>query len=254
MSKSANPAAVGAFVIGAIALAVGGVIFFGGGRWFSELDRYVIYFEGSVNGLQIGSPVKMEGVPIGEVCEIRLIADLTEGIRTYSQTVIEVDPNRFEQRGPRQRGTDAEKMEVFNQVVIEIDRSRFKRLGDPTKQQSTKYLIEHGLRARLELQSIITGQLYVSLQMLPESEVRLVGLPGMREPEIPAVPTVTEQIMKTVREAMERLEDLPLEDIVVKLDSVLVGLDRFVNNPEFQQLPAIADAGVEPRDFFDDAF
>ena len=99
------------------------------------------------------------------------------------------------------------------------------------------FLIEAGLRARLELQSIITGQLYVSLEVLPESDVRLVGLSGILHPEIPAVPTVTEKIMKTVRAAMERLEELPLEDIVQKLDSVLRGIDQVVNDPEFQRIP-----------------
>jgi paraquat-inducible protein B len=233
VSRSASPAAVGAFVLGAIALAIGGVIFFGGGHWLADVERYVIYFEGSVNGLQVGSPVKMEGVPIGEVCEIRLIADVTEGLEAYSQTVIEIDSNRFERRG----------------MLTASVSDRLKRL------------IDAGLRARLELQSLITGQLYVSLELLPDSEVRLVGLPGTPHPEIPAVPTVAEEILATVRAALQRLQELPFEEVVEKLNSVITGIDRFVNDPELsgavanlnatlgEARGAVADARVLIRDF-----
>ena len=57
--KKANPAAVGAFVLGAIALVIVGVIALGSGDLFRETQRYVLFFDGSVNGLTAGSPVKI---------------------------------------------------------------------------------------------------------------------------------------------------------------------------------------------------
>ena len=68
-----NPTAIGAFVIGAIAIAVASIVLFGSGRWFGG-DRValVCFFEDAVDGMQIGSKVKLKGVPIGEVKRILL--------------------------------------------------------------------------------------------------------------------------------------------------------------------------------------
>ena len=50
----ANPALIGGFVIGAIALIVIGLLVFGGTTWFAQRNTYIAYFPGSVNGLQVG--------------------------------------------------------------------------------------------------------------------------------------------------------------------------------------------------------
>jgi paraquat-inducible protein B len=82
-------------------------------------------------------------------------------------------------------------------------------------------MIDEGVRARLQMQSFITGQLYVALEILPETEPRLVALPDAPYPEIPAVLTTGQEIQRTVRSFMERLQGLPLEDIVQNLDATL---------------------------------
>ena len=58
--RRASPAAVGAFVVGAVVLAVIAVAAFGSGRLFRHAYPYVIYFTGDVNGLKIGAPVKFK--------------------------------------------------------------------------------------------------------------------------------------------------------------------------------------------------
>ena len=57
MSKRANPALIGAFVLGAIALTVAAVVTIGSGHLFRNTLKFVLYFQGSVNGLEKGSPV-----------------------------------------------------------------------------------------------------------------------------------------------------------------------------------------------------
>ena len=64
MSKKANPALVGGFVLGALALAVVAVMIFGSGRLFHQTERYVLYFQGSMTGLNVGSPVVFRGVEV----------------------------------------------------------------------------------------------------------------------------------------------------------------------------------------------
>ena len=72
MSKKINPSAIGAFVIGATMLLVFGLMIFGRGNLFEQKEYYQIFFDKSVNGLSIGSPVVFRGIRIGQVTDIRL--------------------------------------------------------------------------------------------------------------------------------------------------------------------------------------
>jgi paraquat-inducible protein B len=72
MGRKANPAIIGAFVLGAIALGVFGIIMLGTGRFFRNTTRFVVFFPGTVDGLSVGAPVKIKGVEIGSVTDIRL--------------------------------------------------------------------------------------------------------------------------------------------------------------------------------------
>jgi len=207
--KQANPTLVGAFVLGGLALVAGGVLFFGGGRLFSDLDRYLIYFDGSVNGLQVGSPVKLQGVEVGQVVSIHAIAD-TAHWEVSTETLIEIDRARFDQRGPR--------------------------IADPVERE--RALIAGGLRARLDVQSLITGQLYVSLLVLPGSEARMIGPPDKPYPEIPAVPSTSQEVQRVVRGAVEKFEQLPIEDIFHKIDEILAGVNRILNQARLEETVA----------------
>jgi len=217
--KQANPTLVGAFVIGGLGLVVAGVLFFGGGRLFADTDRYVIYFDGSVNGLQVGSPVKLQGVEIGKVVSIHATADVANW-EVSTETVIEIDRARFAQRGPR--------------------------IADPVERE--KALIAGGLRARLDVQSLITGQLYVSLLVEPDSEARIAGPPDKPYPEIPAVPSTSQEVQRVVRSAVEKFEELPIQDIFQKIDDILAAVNRIVEQGRVEETVAnLNDAIQEAR-------
>lgn len=217
--KQANPTLVGAFVLGGLALVVGGVLFFGGGRLFAERDRYLVYFDGSVNGLQVGSPVKLQGVEVGQVVSIHAIAD-TAHWEVHTETVIDLDRARFEQRGPR--------------------------IADPAERE--KAMVAGGLRARLDVQSLITGQLYVSLLVLPGSEARIVGPPDKRYPEIPSVPSTSQEVQRVVRSAVEKFEELPIQDIFERVDAILIAVNRIVEQGRVEETVAnLNDAISEAR-------
>ena len=72
MARKASAAAIGAFVLGGIALVIVGLAILGSGRLFQSAQRYALFFNGSVNGLSVGSPVKFNGVQIGSVDRIML--------------------------------------------------------------------------------------------------------------------------------------------------------------------------------------
>ena len=72
MRKRASPTLIGAFVVGAVVLAVVAVGVFGSGRYFRKVYPYVVYFGGDVNGLKVGAPVKFRGIQVGDVRSILL--------------------------------------------------------------------------------------------------------------------------------------------------------------------------------------
>ena len=78
MGKKANPTVIGGFVVGAVALAVAGVLVFGGGQFWASTILWVSYFPGSVKGLQVGAAVTFRGVKIGQVTEIKATLDMRE--------------------------------------------------------------------------------------------------------------------------------------------------------------------------------
>lgn len=142
MRQRANPTLIGVFVLGAIVLAIVGVGALGSGRLFTTRTTFVSYFEESVNGLDVGSPVKFKGVPIGEVTDVKLRLDLeNETFEVPVEYAINLEP-------------------VTDTTGAPLD------LDEPDRLRAQ---IGDGLRAQLQLESIVTGQLYVELTYVDES-------------------------------------------------------------------------------------
>jgi paraquat-inducible protein B len=206
MSKKASTTVIGGFVVGAVALVVAGILIFGGGRLFAKKKKFVLFFDGSVKGLAVGAPVDFRGVRVGSVTDIRLMFDpqeLTVKIPVY----VELEPNRLQAAGAED--------EEHRRVRLAEDRALL-----------LPQLIHNGLRAQLQMQSFVTGQLYVLLDFYPDKPLRLTGFePGVQE--IPTIPTPFQEIRETI-------QSLPLEDVARKLVSTLEGLEKFVNSQELK--------------------
>jgi paraquat-inducible protein B len=197
MSKQANKTKIGAFVLAAIALAVAGVLIFGSGKLLRDLEKYVLYFEGSVKGLNVGAPVMFRGVKVGSVTDIML------------------------QYNP-------EDLTIYIPVVIEVERDRFESVsGTKRRKTPTKELIDRGLRAQLQLQSMVTGMLLVDLDFYPDEPLEIVGEERAGYPEIPTVISDLQKLTKAI-------EGLPLDQIVNKLAKSLDGIEKIVTSPDLQ--------------------
>ncbi len=215
MGRKANPAVIGAFVVGAIALAVIGVAVFGSGRMFKHNVKFVCFFSGTVNGLNVGAPVKFKGVEVGSVTDIRLrlgeapiaeAAVVAQGIRI--PVFIEIDPDKIALQGGR------------------------RNLRDP---EQLKQLIDLGLRAQLNSQSMVTGLLFVQLDFYPEKPPTFFLPPGSKEVEIPTIPTTMEQVQSAAAEIIHKLEDIHFDTMVKSATEVLDGMKNVVNSPGLKQ-------------------
>ncbi|MEJ2588272.1 MAG: MlaD family protein [Deltaproteobacteria bacterium] len=199
MAKQASKTIIGVFVVSSIAMLIAGVILFGSGDLFKEKIKYVMFFEDSVKGLSVGAPVIWRGVQIGSVSSIVLRAD-TRKLTVDVPVFIEVDPSRFEIIGQR----------------------------SANPREMLKHLIAKGLRARLAVQSFVTGSSMIELAFLPKTPVRLTGL----ERRYPEVPTVRSPISKLT----QKLEHLPIEEIAGKLVDILDNIDGLLKDPEIKEM------------------
>ena len=99
MNKKISPTLMGAFVVGALALLVIAIIALGSARLFRKTYEFVLFFQGSVNGLNVGAPVKYKGVEIGSVTDILLQLEKVEPGRI--PVIIELDAKKLAGRGFR---------------------------------------------------------------------------------------------------------------------------------------------------------
>jgi hypothetical protein len=98
MWQRANPAVIGGFIVGAVALIVIGVLLLGGSRFLTEQRTYVLYFEASVEGLSAGAPVTQQGVRIGSVRDIQ-VQYLRWNGKFRMPVFIGIDPGRVKEVG-----------------------------------------------------------------------------------------------------------------------------------------------------------
>lgn len=206
MSKQANKTLIGAFVVGAVALAVAGVVIFGSGKLFTEVKKYVLYFDGSIKGLSIGAPVIFKGVKIGSVTDIKVRVEGKDLENIRVPVYIEIEPDRISKSSA---DTELQNFIVKAEVgkVMEI-------------------LVKRGLRAQLEMQSLVTGQLAIALDFHPDKPINLVG--GDPEyMEIPTIPSAMEALTETIKE-------LPLEELVDRILKLVQNIDSVVNSPDLK--------------------
>jgi len=81
METRASYTLVGAFVLGLMTVLIGAAVWLAGFQFNERPTRYLIFFEGDVTGLGVGSPVRYHGVPVGTVRDIRLDSENVERVR-----------------------------------------------------------------------------------------------------------------------------------------------------------------------------
>lgn len=140
MSKNANPATIGLFIVIGLALGVGGIILFSSWKIFATTEKYILYFDASVEGLAPGAPVRFRGVTVGSVVETLIHHNQVAG-------------------------------DTHMPVIIEVDESLIRKKTDLTinlsDDASFQQMLRQGLCGMLQAESLVTGVLYVELDIPP---------------------------------------------------------------------------------------
>ncbi len=175
---------------------------------------WLLHFEGSVRGLSVGAPVDFRGIEIGRVTDINL----------------EFDWKKLAFRIP---------------VLIELEPEKIDWVGKQTmdRRESMEFLVEKGLRAQLKQGSLLTGQLYVALDMYPDAApAKIVWKEPY--PELPTIPTPMEEITRNVSKIVEKFEKIPLDQIGNDLRETMAHLNK--TTEDLQKLVQNLDASVVP--------
>lgn len=177
---------------------------------FTEKVRFVMFFEDSVRGLTVGAPVEFKGIKVGSVIGVRLEYEERTGAFRIP-VVVELEPERILDRGERMK---------------KAPRDAFQSL------------VKRGLRARLQTGSLLTGQLFIDLDMQPKTPIRLVGA-GRTEPELPTVMGNLEQMTTQMKSIVDKLDKVDIVAIGSELQSTLKGTAAIANSPNLDK--TIAD-------------
>ena len=147
-------------------------------------DNYVMYFHESIKGLNIGSPVVLNGVEVGKVTKIEIVPNA----RTYK--------------------LDIPVYIMFNDIKKIMPKT------DLSERELIETMIKNGLHARLINQNLLTGQLMIELDVRP---MRTVVTHGNLDGGVIEIPTA----LSSLSEISENVQNIPLRDVVDNLNDTL---------------------------------
>jgi paraquat-inducible protein B len=198
MSKKPSTLAIGLFVIGALLIMMAAGVVISRSGFGTEREKALLVFDGNVKGLSIGAPVAFKGVQIGQVTGIELILDTD----TY---------------------------QVLMPVEIEFSNRRIRKIGANQDENSLEHLIANGLRGQLQVQSLLTGLLYVQLDLHPNTELRYAEV----ESDLPQLPTIQTDLEKFSR----NLAEVDFKAFIDEMKIIVRELSQFMSNPTLDEIP-----------------
>ena len=199
--RRASPFVIGAFVVSALALLVLALVVLPGQHWFKRPQRVVMFFSGSVFGLQKGAPVVFRGVRIGDVTEITVHYDSK---------------------------SDSFAIPVLAELDADAVRGLDGRFDNDDIGHALPALIKRGFSAQLGTQSLLTGQLYVDLDIRKKQPAVMHGGYQGDATEIPTTATAFQALK-------DQLEGMDLRKILEDLSQIANSARELVASPELKQ-------------------
>jgi len=167
----------------------------------------LLRFNQSVRGLVPGAPVDFRGVVIGEVKAIGVQFDENES-QFLMPVLVQVYPDRLRKPG--------EKHDAATSAA---------------RQAQLKLLVSKGLRAQLRTGSLLTGQIYVALDIFPNVPKAKVDV-TLNPIELPTIPNSLDELQSQVQQIATKLNKVPFEQIAVDLRTSLARLNRTLTAAE----------------------
>lgn len=207
-----SPTIVGLFVLGALVLVIIALLSFGGVHFFQKPQRFVVYFDESIHGLELGSPVKLRGVRVGRVVSLNV------RYNNANQSVVAVV------------------CELSRNVILN-ESGELLEVSDRAELQK---LIDRGLRARLDIQGLATGLLFVQLDFFDPA---LYPVPSSLATDakyvvVPAVPSVIAGYQASISEILADVRRVDFASLAAEVRGLLQDARKQVNGLNLAALNA----------------
>ena len=173
-------------------------------RVYLEKERYLLIFSGAVRGLNIGAPVVLRGITVGQVLDIQLKFD-AEKLDFYIPVLIEIEPERIGFPGGGRERMLADDPDILNKLVAA------------------------GMRAQLKTGSLLTGQLYVELDFHKDAPTAHLTRRGDYR-VVPTLPAPLEAITTKVNRILAKVDEFPIDTIGDELSATLAGAREVVDS------------------------
>lgn len=203
MKRQLSPTLIGTFVVVGLSLIATTIIALAGNSLFTRKEKAVMFFSGSVYGLQVGAPVVFRGVRVGSVESVAVFYDRKSD--DFSIPVL---------------------VALDGDAVSGLDGRRTEGVG-----LALPALVERGLSAQLSMQSLLTGQLYVDLDLRPERPGKLRGTYR----DVTEIPTTA----TAIQALKNQLEGMDFRKIAEDVSAIAASARALVSGPELKQ--ALAD-------------
>ncbi len=195
---------------------------------YNQSVQYVVRFPQSVRGLRPGAPVEYRGIRLGWVERVLIKEMAAKGFSGEGDPIpvlIRLEPGRLE-LPDSEEGTAA--------LARAIDAG-----------------VGNGLRATLSTGNLLTGSLYVYFDRYPDEPPAEIGsFAGY--PTIPTIASGFEGIQVRLSALLDKLNALPLGELLDRVDQLLADVDAIVASEDMQSLPAsLEETLAQLRDTLD---
>jgi paraquat-inducible protein B len=202
MSQKANPTLIGAFVFGAILIAIGAVLFFGSANLFAKKQLFETYFQQTVNGLGVGSNVKYKGVTVGKVTKVQL---------------------KF------QNVNEAPVVRVLYEINTDNLLNKYGLSVNLSDRKVHEKAIANGFRAKLDFESLISGQLFIALDFYKDASTPVLHQNDNVDIfEIPPQPSDIDAILADLTKAIGNIGSVDFASLAKDLQGVLKSADAAI--------------------------
>lgn len=209
MSRKASYFKIGVFVIVGFAIVVIGIVVFGAGKFFREKATIETYFDQSVQGLEVGAPLKFQGVQVGNVSEIAFVFNYYKTEQNYVLVRADIYPDK-----------------------VGIRKIRDKILSYEERIALLQGLIEKGLRLELASQGI-TGLAFLNMVYKKPELIR--PLPIDWKPEyfyVPSAPGTITLVTETIENLTQTIQTIDIKAITDKVDQLLRTTNQAVEDAQ----------------------
>jgi len=196
---------VGLLIVAGLGLGVG-LIWFLGGQRIGRAETAESYFAESVQGLEIGAPVKYRGVTLGRVTDIGLVS-----AEYRDQTQVTARTYRL----------------VFVRYVIDEEKTG--------RALDTAAAVKLGLRVRLAAQGI-TGLSYLELDFVDPADHPATEVPWQPKVSyIPSIPSTLSQVQNAAQQVLAKLNSVDIEGVVGAVTGLVRDLRQQVSQGDAHQ-------------------